>query len=192
MKKRFANLVLAVVIGFGASAFTKPNKEKKEINTTDSQIIWKGYKVTGSHAGTLSLKEGYLEFEAGKLTGGNFVVDMTTLAVTDLSGAYKGKLEGHLKSGDFFGVEEHQTATLVFTEVKPKGKNSYTITGNLTIKGKTNPITFDFSVYGSKATAGLKVDRSLYDVKYGSGSFFENLGDKTIYDEFDLVVDLVF
>jgi polyisoprenoid-binding protein YceI len=81
---------------------------------------------------------------------------------------------------------------LVFTSVKATGKNSYEVTGDLTIKGKTNPVTFDISIYGNKATATMKVDRSLYDVKYGSGSFFDNLGDKTIYDEFDLVVDLVF
>ena len=107
-------------------------------------------------------------------------------------GEYKGKLEGHLKSDDFFGVETHPTAKLVFTDVKASGKNSYEVTGDLTIKGITKPVTFDVSVYGSKATATMKVDRSLYDVKYGSGAFFDNLGDKTIYDEFDLVVDLEF
>ena len=110
----------------------------------------------------------------------------------DLSGESKGKLEGHVKADDFFGVDKHATSKLVFTNVSASGKNSYKVTGNLTIKGKTNPVTFDVSVYGSKATAAMKVDRSLYDVKYGSGSFFDNLGDKTIYDEFDLVVDLEF
>ena len=131
-------------------------------------------------------------FDEGKLTGGEFEVDMTSLISTDLEGEYKGKLEGHLKSDDFFGVENHPSSTLVFTNVKSSGKNSYEVKGDLTIKGVTKPVTFDVSVYGSKATATLKVDRAQYNVKYGSGSFFDDLGDKTIYDEFDLVVDLEF
>jgi polyisoprenoid-binding protein YceI len=117
---------------------------------------------------------------------------MTTLVSTDLEGEYKGKLEGHLKSDDFFGVEKYPTATLVFTDVKTSGKNAYDVTGDLTIKGKTNPVSFKISIYGSKATASIKVDRTKYDVKYGSASFFDGLKDKAIYDEFDLVSDLVF
>ena len=97
-----------------------------------------------------------------------------------------------MKSDDFFGVATHPSSSLVFTKVEASGKNSYEVTGDLTIKGITKPVTFDVSIYGSKATATMKIDRTAYDVKYGSGSFFDNLGDKTIYDEFDLVVDLVF
>ncbi|TNF77546.1 MAG: YceI family protein, partial [Bacteroidetes bacterium] len=114
------------------------------------------------------------------------------ITCTDLEGEYKQKLEGHLKSDDFFSVASYETAKLVFTNSKPSGKTSYEVTGELTIKGITKPVTFDVSVYGSKATATLKIDRAEYDVRYGSGSFFDNLGDKTIYDEFDLVVDLEF
>ncbi|MBC8769159.1 YceI family protein [Arenibacter sp. BSSL-BM3] len=192
MKKNALSLVLAVFTGLTAVASTPVDKEVKQVKTTESTVTWKGYKVTGSHHGTIALKEGSLIFEGDKLTGGEFVVDMPTLVSNDLQGEYKGKLEGHLKSDDFFGVEANPTSKLVFTTVKATGKNSYEVNGNLTVKGKTNPVTFDISVYGNKATATMKVDRSLYDVKYGSGSFFDNLGDKTIYDEFDLVVDLVF
>ena len=192
MKKNALSLVLAVFTGLTAVASTPVDKEVKQVKTSESTVTWKGYKVTGSHHGTIALKEGSLVFEGDKLAGGEFVVDMPTLVSNDLQGEYKGKLEGHLKSDDFFGVDAHPTSKLVFTTVKSTGKNSYEVTGDLTIKGKTNPVTFDVSVYGNKATATMKVDRSLYDVKYGSGSFFDNLGDKTIYDEFDLVVDLVF
>ncbi|MET7030776.1 YceI family protein [Sediminicola luteus] len=192
MKKSVFSLVLAVVVGSAAFASTPVEVVKKEVKTAESTVTWKGYKVTGSHYGTINLKEGALMFDGDKLTGGEFVVDMTTLISTDLAGESKGKLEGHLKSDDFFGVESNPTSKLVFTNVKATGKNSYEVTGDLTIKGKTNPVTFDVSVYGNKATATMKVDRSKYDVKYGSGSFFDNLGDKTIYDEFDLVVDLAF
>ncbi|MCM4164106.1 MULTISPECIES: YceI family protein [unclassified Arenibacter] len=192
MKKNTLSLVLSVFTGLTAMASTPVDNEVKQIKTSESTVTWKGYKVTGSHHGTIALKEGSLIFEGDKLTGGEFVVDMPTLVSNDLEGEYKGKLETHLKSDDFFGVDAHPTSKLVFTSVKSTGKNSYEVTGDLTIKGKTNPVTFDISIYGNKATATMKVDRSQYDVKYGSGSFFDNLGDKTIYDEFDLVVDLVF
>ena len=192
MKKNFLSLAMAVIIGATAMANAPLNEEKKEVKSEESKVTWKAYKVTGSHTGTVDLKSGALTFDDGVLKGGEFIVDMPSIVSTDLEGEYKGKLEGHLKSDDFFGVEKHPTASLVFTEVKSSGKNSYEVTGDLTIKGITKPITLDVSIYGSKATATMKVDRAQYDVKYGSGSFFDNLGDKTIYDEFDLVIDLEF
>ena len=192
MKKNFLVLALAIILAFTATATEPLDGEKKEVKTEESVVTWKAYKVTGSHTGTVNLTEGALMFDEGKLSGGDFTVDMTTLVSTDLEGEYKGKLEGHLKSDDFFGVATHQYAKLVFTNVQVSGKNSYEVKGDLTIKGITKAISFDVSVYGSKATATLKVDRAEYDVRYGSGSFFDDLGDKTIYDEFDLVVDLVF
>jgi len=192
MKKNSINMLLALVFGASSNATTPSADEIIPVKAEESQVTWKAYKVTGSHMGTINLKEGALIFDEGALTGGSFVVDMTSLVTTDLEGEYKQKLEGHLKSEDFFGVDEHPTSTLEFTKVEATGKNSYEVTGDLTIKGITKPVTFDVSVYGNKATATMKVDRALYNVRYGSGSFFENLGDKTIYDEFDLVVDLEF
>ncbi|EAR00658.1 YceI family protein [Maribacter sp. HTCC2170] len=192
MKKNLLTLALAIILGFTATATEPIDGEKKEVKTEESTVTWKAYKVTGSHTGTVNLKEGSLMFDEGKLTGGEFVVDMTSLISTDMEGEYKGKLEGHLKSDDFFGVGTHPTSSLAFTKVEASGKNSYKVTGDLTIKGISKPVTFDVSIYGSKATATMKIDRAQYDVRYGSGSFFDNLGDKTIYDEFDLVVDLVF
>lgn len=189
MKKTIVTLVLTTVFGFTAVA-NPIDGEKKAIKTGESTVTWKAYKVTGSHTGTIDLKSGALEFDGDKLVGGEFIVDMTTINTTDLQGDYKSKLDGHLHSDDFFSTASNPTSTLVFTKVEASGKNSYQVTGNLTIKGITKPVTFDVSIYGSKATATVKVDRTKYDVKYGSGSFFDNLGDKTIYDEFDLVVDL--
>ena len=192
MKNKMKKIVLAGLVAFVAFSFKGADVEKKEVKTSESKVVWKGYKVTGSHEGTISLKSGSLSFNEDKLTGGEFVMDMTSLIVTDLEGEYKGKLEGHLKSDDFFGIENFPTASLVFNEVKSTGKNSYSVTGDLTIKGKTNPVTFSISIYGNKATASLKVDRTKYDVKYGSASFFDGLKDKAIYDDFDLVTDLQF
>ena len=192
MKKTIKNLVGIAVIAFVALSFSTVNAQNKVIKLDKSKVVWKGYKVTGSHDGTITLKSGAIDFKDGKLTGGEFVMDMPSLTVTDLQGAYKTKLEGHLKSDDFFGVEANPTSKLVFKSVKATGKNAYKVTGDLTIKGITNEITFDFSVYGSKANATLKIDRSKYNVRYGSTSFFDNLQDKAIYDEFDLIADLEF
>ncbi|MGW9685617.1 YceI family protein [Flagellimonas sp. 2504JD1-5] len=188
MKKTILSLALTVV--FGLSAIANPiDGEKKAVKTDESTVTWKAYKVAGSHTGTINLKSGALEFDGEKLVGGEFVVDMTTINVTDLQGDYKNKLDGHLSSDDFFSTASNPTASLVFTKVKASGKNSYEVTGDLTIKGITESVTFDVSIYGSKATATLKVDRTKYDVKYGSG-IIGTAKDKLIYDEFDLVVDL--
>jgi len=117
---------------------------------------------------------------------------MTSINVTDLEGESKQKLEGHLKSEDFFGVEKYPTAKLVITSAAKKSEGVYGIVGNLTIKEDTHPVTFDLTMNGDAASTKLTIDRSKYNVRYGSGSFFDNLGDKTIYDNFDLEVDLKF
>lgn len=188
MKKTI--LSLALTLTFGLSAIANPiDGEKKTVKTDKSTVTWKAYKVTGSHTGTINLKSGSLEFEGQKLVGGEFVVDMTSINTTDLEGEYKNKLDGHLSSDDFFATANNPTASLVFTEVKPSGENEYKVTGDLTIKGITKPVGFEVSINGDKATASLKVDRTKYDVKYGSG-VIGTAKDKLIYDEFDLVVDL--
>ena len=137
MKKNSRNLVVLTLIVFTTFSFSI--FEKKEIKVDKSKVVWKGYKVTGSHQGTITLKSGSLAFTNQKLSGGEFNIDMTSIINTDLSGEYRNKLEGHLKSDDFFGVEKYPTARLQFTKVKMTSKNAYKVTGDLTIKGKTNP-----------------------------------------------------
>ena len=188
-------LVAFALIGM---SFTNPGNgnEKLTADVEKSDIIWKGYKVTGSHTGTINLKSGALDFDGDNLVGGTFEIDMTSINCTDLSGEYKGKLEGHLKSDDFFGVKSHPTAKFLITKVVHKGTpGDYKVIGNLTIKDTTKEIKFFTNVKeegGKKvAVAEMTIDRSDFDVRYGSGSFFGNLGDKTIYDEFDLEVTLV-
>ncbi len=192
MTKKVTTLAAVILMAVVTFSFTTIEGEKKEIKTENSTVTWKGYKVTGSHYGTVALQSGHLVFDEGKLTGGEFEVDMTTIVTDDLEGEYKGKLEGHLKSDDFFGVEKYPTSKLVFTKVKSTGKNSYEVTGDLTVKGKSAPVTFEMSIYGNKATANVKIDRTIYDIRYGSTAFFDDLKDKAIYDEFDLVTDLEF
>ncbi|HBD26034.1 YceI family protein [Flavobacterium sp.] len=187
--KNFKSIALALV---ALVTFTATAQKSKKVDASKSTINWVGKKVTGAHEGTISLKEGALIFKGKKLVGGNFTVDMTTINTTDLSGKGKTNLDGHLKSDDFFGVEKFPTATLVIKSIGDKGNGVYSATADLTIKGKTESIKFDLTVAGNTATTTLKVDRTKYDIKYGSGSFFSDLGDKTIYDDFDLTVKLAF
>ena len=166
------------------------------VNTSSSVVVWTGYKVTGKHTGTVKIKSCTLQFTDGMLTAGNFELDMTTVKDTDLEGEWAAKLEGHLKSDDFLGVEQHPTSTLTVTRAIPQdSKGNYKVIGNLTIKGITKEIKFFANVQENKggisATGKLTIDRSEYNMRYGSGSFFDGLGDKTIYDEFDLEVSLV-
>lgn len=195
MKKVFLNFTGLFVLAILAMSFNNPAPTYK-VNVNESLITWKGYKVTGEHYGDLKIKSGELQFDGDVLTGGQFTMDMTSIAVRDLEGEWAGKLEGHLKSPDFFGVEAHPTAKFVIKQAVSRGTpGDYKIVGDLTIKGITKEIRFlaHLDDNGSKmsANADVQLDRSEFDIRYGSGSFFDNLGDKTIYDEFDLTIALV-
>jgi polyisoprenoid-binding protein YceI len=187
--KNLKSITIALVL---AITTVTVNAQTKKIDVTKSTVNWVGKKVTGEHSGTVALKSGALVFKKNALTGGTFTVDMTTINATDLTGEYQGKLNGHLKADDFFGTDKFPNTTLTFKTIASKGNNVYTVTADLTIKGITKPITFDITVNGNTATTVLKVDRTKYDIKYKSANFFEGLGDKTIYDDFDLTVNLKF
>jgi polyisoprenoid-binding protein YceI len=114
---------------------------------------------------------------------------MNSITNTDLTDAgYNTKLVNHLKSDDFFGVAKHPDAIIEIVKSTPFVNNEATVEARLTIKNITHPITFKARKDGKAYLADLVVDRSKYDVRYGSGSFFDNLGDNMIYDDFDLSV----
>ena len=186
------SFLAALMVGATLWATTPDTqKETVKVDASTSTIEWVGYKVTGKHNGTIQVQSGALMFEEGVLVGGNFTIDMASIKCTDLEGDYAGKLEGHLKSDDFFGVEAHPTASFEIIKAVPYGTNGdYKVVGNLTIKEITKEIKFTANVTAEAAAAEMEIDRSDFNVKYGSGSFFDNLGDKTIYDEFDLKVML--
>ena len=140
MKNSIKNLVTILIVSFMTFSFTSIDGDKKEIKLESSKVVWKGYKVTGSHEGIISIKSGHLNFDKDILTGGYFEIDMSTIIVTDLEGEYKGNLEGHLKSDDFFGVAKFPSASLKFTEVKPIGKNSCKVTGAITRRGHADSL----------------------------------------------------
>uniref|UniRef100_UPI00404B7E6B YceI family protein n=1 Tax=Flavobacterium sp. TaxID=239 RepID=UPI00404B7E6B len=186
--KNLKTLTIAII---ALISFTT-NAQTKRVNSEKSTITWLAKKVTGQHEGTVSLKEGALVIKDGKLAGGKFTMDMTSINTTDLDGDMKQKLDGHLKSDDFFSTTKNPTASLGFKTIADKGNGLYTVTADLMIKNISNPITFDILLSDTGATTKLTVDRTKYDIKYKSGSFFENLGDKVIYDDFELTVNLKF
>lgn len=199
MKNAFLTsaLVLAVV---SLAAFVAP-KETYKINTNATTIGWVGKKITGQHNGTVKVAGGTLEVSDGKITGGEFTIDMNSIVCEDIKDPdTNAKLIRHLKSDDFFSVDKYPTAIFKIKNANPgavkDGKQQYRIAGNLTIKGITKHVEFDAETHaeGNKiiATAAFRIDRSKWDIKFRSGSFFENLGDTMIYDDIELTLNAVF
>lgn len=159
------------------------------IASAQSSIEWIGRKVTGSHNGTIAVKEGELILKDEKLAGGRFVVDTTSIKILDIADPVtNAQFAGHLASDDFFSSQKFPEAVLEITSVRGGDH----VEGNLTIKGITHPIAFDAVVNTSEgqvtATARLIIDRTKYDMKFRSGNFFKDLGDTLIYNEFELSV----
>jgi polyisoprenoid-binding protein YceI len=186
MKRTLLLFVLSALLVSNVVAQSKLNAD-----TEKTKLLWLGEKVTGEHNGTINLKSGWLNWQDNKIVSGEFVIDMTSIKDADAS----ERLEGHLKSDDFFGVEKFPTAKLVLTGSTAFDKGTGIVKGTLTIKDSTNPIEFKSTMQkkddGVWFFANIVVDRTKYNVRYGSGSFFDNLGDKTIYDEFKLKVNLL-
>jgi polyisoprenoid-binding protein YceI len=191
MKKIFLILSMVALAAIGGPLSAKHTSNEVTINNKVSSVEWIGKKVTGQHSGAINIKQGKLNLHDGQLSGGKIVIDMTSITCTDLTREQGGdKLVGHLNSRDFFDTKNHSTATLVINGVKTIEGNKYTISGTLTIKGITNPISFPATIDMKDGKLGayaeMKVDRTLYEIKYGSGKFFEGLGDKMIDDEFSI------
>lgn len=167
---------------------------------SSSNLKWTGRKLGGEHFGTIQISQGNLIVEGDQLTGGNFTIDMNTIKVEDLTDPGKNKdLTDHLFSEDFFNVANHPQATFTITGVEALAAaddagNTHTISGNLTIKGITQGIKFPASVSMQNgvvnAKANFDIDRTLWDIKFKSGKFFPELGDKAIKDEISIALDL--
>jgi polyisoprenoid-binding protein YceI len=165
------------------------NAQTLTADVKTSTLKWHGKKVTGEHYGNINLKSGMMEMKDNQIVKGKFVIDMASITCTDLTDAtYNTKLVNHLKSDDFFGVSKYPEAVIEIVKSSPFTNNEATVEAKLTIKNITHPITFKAKKDGAAYIADLVVDRSKYDVRYGSGSFFDNLGDNLIYDEFEMSV----
>lgn len=167
-----------------------------KIVNSHSSVNWIGKKVTGAHDGTIGIKEGKFIFNSGKLTGGNVLIDTTSIIILDVTDtATNAQFAGHLASDDFFSIEKFPTAYLEITKATEQAANSYLIEGNLTIKGITHPIDFNLQTNTNqnvlKASGKILIDRTKYDMKFRSGNFFTNLGDTLIYNEFELNVNII-
>ena len=181
-------IAIALLVSFGTV-----NAQTKKIDAAKSTISWVGKKVTGQHEGTVNFKDGNLIFKGKKVVGGNFTVDMTSMTTMDLkAGQGKEKLDGHLKSEDFFGTEKFPTATLVFKSIGEKSSGVYSVTADLTIKGVTNSVNFELTAATNNASAKLIIDRTKFGIKYGSKSLADTIADRAIDDEFELSVALKF
>ncbi len=164
-------------------------------DVTTSSINWTGENAVGkSHQGLLSVKSGNISISGGKITGGQVVVDMNTLTNTDLSGDDKKDLESHLKGADFFDTAKFSEATYTITSGEKMDAVKYAVKGKLTLKGITKDLNCEINVIANNSdvivAGGLIFDRSQFDVRYGSGKFFENLGDKLIKDEIILKLEI--
>jgi len=164
--------------------------QKFKIVSTQSNIDWIGKKITGSHNGIIAVKEGELILNNGKLTGGKFIIDTTSIKILDITDpATNAQFAGHLASDDFFSIDKYPEASLTITSVS--GNH---VEGNLTIKGITHPVGFDAAVNTNGntliATGKLVVDRTKYEMKFRSGNFFKDLGDTLIYNDFELNVSV--
>lgn len=183
-----------IILLFAASALMvaiPAHAQTYQVNPDNTIVKWHGEKVTGEHNGKIQLKEGSFTVENNKITAGNFVIDMSTITNEDIEDKeYREKLIGHLKSDDFFGVEKYPTAKLNITGSTAFINDLATVSGNLTIKENTHPVEFEVSRKEGSYSADLTIDRSKYDVRYGSKSFFDGLGDKMIYDDFDINISV--
>lgn len=195
MKKYTVTFMMAIV-AFSLLAATMAKERKLSVNTSASTVKWHAKKVTGEHYGKVPLSSGNLLLDGNVLKGGNFEIDVNSLTVEDIKDEKgNGRLTAHLKNNDFFATDQFPKANFIITSVKKSTGDKYDIQGDLTIKGITNKVSFPATVKSEKslvkANATIKVDRTKFDIKFRSGNFFENLGDKTIEDEFTLTVELV-
>ena len=157
----------------------------------ESSLMWTGREVsTSSHYGTINFTSGQFEIADGLISQGEFLVDMTSITVQDLTGGSKERLEGHLRSDDFFSVESFPTAHLYISSSEVISNGKWMGNGFLTIKDISHPVLFEMVNTEDGWNANLVFDRSKYDVKFRSGTFFENLGDKLIYDDIELQINL--
>jgi polyisoprenoid-binding protein YceI len=190
--KSFSLLFYFTFFALTAQGIESNSQTLLKINTEKSTLKWIGEKITTSqHSGSLDFKSGEMTIKDGLVVSGNFIVDMTSISVEDISGSGKKRLEGHLKSDDFFSVDKYDKA-LLSIKGSQKTDKGFLVDANLTIKDLTHPIQFNMVSIEGGYNADLVFDRSKYNVRFRSGSFFENLGDKLIIDDIVLSSELRF
>jgi polyisoprenoid-binding protein YceI len=193
---------LVVLIFVGLSSIATAQEVRYKSDLQKSKVLWYGYYLFsfGEHYGSIDLTQGELLMKGNELVGGNFEIDMLTIVNIDMGEDGKS-LADHLKSEDFFAVDQFPKAqfkiekTKKMDDVRP-GDPDVEITGLLTLKGVAHPITFPafLQVNGNEviAKAKLKFDRTKWNVRYGSGKLFGDVGDNAISDAIGLDLNLKF
>lgn len=167
-----------------------------QIQKASSTVNWTGKKVLGLHTGTINIESGFLELTDGIITSGEINIDMTSIVITDIEDPKTNKeFLDHLLNDDFFSVDKFKTAKLVITGATQKEPGRFFVSGNLTIKYIMHPVSFDTGIEVFTdflhAMGEVVIDRTKYNIRYGSGRFIDNLGDKLIYDNFILQFKLI-
>lgn len=216
MKNRILNILTVITIGLAvvacrdkakeantsdaeAAVVANSNSAKYLANVAESKIEWKGFKPTKTHHGTVNIDSGIFNMNDGNIVSGTFLIDMTSITDLDLEGKMKDNLENHLKGtvagkeGDFFNVTKFPSAAFEITGTSSIASGKTELSGNLTIKGIKNNITFPVTVSnnGDELTIvsdAFTIDRTKWNVNFGSKSVFDNLGDKFINDDMELKI----
>ncbi len=190
-------ILMAAAVALGPSGFAKEaaKTETFKVDPGASKVAWVGRKIGGQHNGTIAVKGGQLTMEGDALKNGEFTVDMASIKVLDLTDAkLNGDLTEHLKSDDFFSAEKHPEGKFVVASVTKRADGVFEAKGPMTFKGKANQVTIPLKITKSgkalTATGKVTLDRTNWDIKYRSGRFIPNLGDKLIKDGFDIEVEI--
>jgi polyisoprenoid-binding protein YceI len=167
-----------------------------QIQKASSAVNWTGKKVLGLHTGSIEVTQGFLQTSGNLLEGGEVEIDMTSIVIADIEDAKtRQEFLAHLQNDDFFAVDKFKTAKLVITGATQTELNLFEVNGNLTIKDITHPVQFKAKVEiltnYLHSMGEIIIDRTKYNIRYGSGKFISNLGDKLIYDDFVLQFKLV-
>ncbi|WP_431136102.1 YceI family protein [Psychroserpens mesophilus] len=185
-----------------AAAVSESTSEKFTVNVAESAIEWKGFKPTGTHNGTINLDNGVFKTDDGKLQSGTFLIDMSSITVNDLeAGDGKEDLEAHLKGtvegkeNHFFDVTKFPSAAFEITGTESLAAGKTRLSGNLSIKGQKHNISFPVNITnnGDQITIesdSFTIDRTKWNVNYGSKSIFEDLGDKFINDDIEIKINI--
>jgi YceI-like domain len=190
VKKEIKNNALA-----GSVSLHVEDEKYFAIDTKESVVAWKGSMQIGlnSHSGFVFISKGGLMIENGQLMGGTVEVDMNT--IEDEKYGRDNGLVNHLKDPDFFDVKKFPFSTITITSVATINVEDKKITGNLTIKGITHPVSFPAKVEVKdgilKANGKLVIDRTLWGIRYNSGKFFDNLKDEAISDSIEFHVKIL-
>lgn len=183
MKKLALVVVLMSGMAFGQS---------KKVVASD--VHWWGYKMAkteaSSHDGKVKVQSGNLVMKGNQLVGGTFVLDMTSINATDLTGDRQTRLNNHLKNADFFEVDKYPTASYTITSVKKNADKiyNYIVSGNLTVKGKTNSVSFPAKISYSKGVVSLVSDKFSFDRQKFDIAYKAAMKDVLVKDEIDMLV----